>query len=266
MKKAFIAVITAAAAMASAAVSCGKKENSTSAPESTPTTETVSEADTTEWEMDEWDAEHREDMKLKAEEGIDITSQPFPECGEIPDDWQEISYEDVSMRIPPDLTESDFGLSYVKAYYTEEDGFRTAYIVDKMEARSGFFNDFSFPELTEEVVKDSFADLGIDYDGSRLSMFKSALSLTSALRTDDNEISFENAGLAKEILLSDNSEVYYRQINGHDVYFLKDGKGRDGYRCFDIELFVDDNSYYSAEVIGGTLEEALMMCSTIDIK
>lgn len=266
MKKAFIAVITAAAAMATVTVSCGKKENSTSAPEIVTTSETVSEADTTESDMDESDAEYREDMELKAEEGVDITPQPFPECGEVPDDWQEISYEGVSMRIPSDLAESEMEVSYVKEYHKEDDGFRQAYIVEKMEARSGFLKNFRFPELTEEVVKDSFADLGIDYDGSRLSMFKAALSLTSALRTDDNDMSFKNAELAKEFLLSDNSEVYYRQINGHDVYYLKRDKGKDGFWCFSAEIFVDDNSYYSAEVIGGTPEEALMMCSTIDIK
>ena len=263
MKKAFMAIIAAAAVMAFSAVSCGsKKEDSGAVNETTA----ASEEDTTEEETtDPDDEEYRELIRRKAEEGIDITPQPLPEYDNIPEDWKEISYERVSLRIPPDLEETEMWPSYVKTCYGKEDSFRTAYIVEKMENKYGFLNT-GFPEVNEETAAEAFKELGIEFDGSWLSMYKAVLSLTSEMRTDSNAESFETAMIAKEFTIRDNSEVYYKQINGCDVYFMKNDFSNDGCESFNAMIFVSDNEYYQVQVIGDTIEEALMMCSTIDIK
>ncbi|MBR3667521.1 MAG: hypothetical protein IKN66_10235 [Ruminococcus sp.] len=265
MKKAFMAIIAAAAVMAFSAVSCGsKKEDSGAVNETTA----VSEEDTTEAETTDPDnEEYRELKRREAEEGVDITPQPLPEYDNIPEDWKEISYERVSLRIPPDLEETEMWPSYVKTCYGKEDSFRTAYIVEKMESLTSLYaTGYSFPEITEETVAEAFKELGIEFDGSLLSMYKAVLSLTSEMRTDSNAESFETAMLAKEFMIRDNSEVYYKQINGCDVYYLKDDLSHDGFWSFSVEIFVSDNENYQVQVIGDTIEEALMMCSTIDIK
>ncbi|HNZ98000.1 hypothetical protein [Ruminococcus sp.] len=264
MKKAFMAIIAAAAVMAFSAVSCGsKKEDSGAVNETTA----ASEEDTTEAETTDPDNEEYRELKRRdAEEGVDITPKPLPEYDNIPEDWKEISYERVSLRIPPDLEETEMWPSYVKTCYGKEDSFRTAYIVEKMESENGFYMNYSFPEITEEAVAEAFRELGIEYDGSQLSMYKAVLSLTSEMRTDSNAESFETAMLAKEFELRFSSEVYYRQINGCDVYYLKDDLSHDGFWSFNAMIFVSDSEYYQVQVIGDTIEEALMMCSTIDIK
>ena len=267
MKKTFIAVAAAVSAMAFTAVSCSnKKEENASVAGNTTAAETVSTEETAEEVTVDAEAEgNRQYMKGKAEEGVDITVQPFPECGEIPDDWKEISYESVSMRIPPDFEEEENAAHYIKKTYGKKDSFETAYIVEKMKFDNGLIKNYTYPEITEEVVANAFKELGIDYDGTPLSTYKAVLSLTSEMRTDQNAESFEQAMLAKEIFLSDSSEVFYKQINGHEVYIKKAENGSDGFWCFSAELFVNSKESYSVEVIGDTLEDALKMCSTISI-
>ena len=266
-KKALTAFI-AAAAMVFTAVSCSdKKEDSSAANENTASSEAVTAEDNTETEtIAPEEDEYIKDTISKAEEGVDITPQPLPESGDISEEWKEIAYEGVSLRIPPDLEEEEGALSYVKKCYGMEDGFRTAYIVEKMESKCSFYKNYSFPEITEEAVADAFKELGIEYDGSLLSMYKAVLSLTSEMRTDSNAESFETAMLAKNFMLLHSSEVYYKQINGHDVYFMKSDSSHDGYWSFSVYIFVSDNEFYQVQVVGDTLEEAMNMCSTIDIK
>lgn len=270
MKRTLIALT--AAAMVFTAVSCSnKKEEKNTASEITAASEAVTDEVTTEEvtideEAEQRNKENREYMKRKAEEGVDITPQPFPECGDVPDDWKEISYESVSMRIPPDFEEEETSLSYIKESYGKKDTFETAYIVQKMKFDYGLIKDYTYPEITEEVVSNAFKELGIEYDGTPLSTYRAVLSLTSEKRTDNNAEYFEQAMLAKEMMLKDSSEVYYKQINGYDVYYKKAEDGQDGFWCFSIELFVNSKESYSIEVVGDTLEEALMMCSSVNIE
>ena len=267
MKKTFIALAAAVSAMAFTAVSCSsKKEENASVAGNTTAAKTISTEETAEEVTVDAEAEgNRKYMKGKAEEGVDITVQPFPECGDIPDDWKEISYESVSMRIPPEFEEEENAAHYIKKTYGKKDSFETAYIVQKMKSDNGLIKNYTYPEITEEVVANAFKELGIEYDGTPLSTYKAVLSLTSEMRTDQNAEYFEQAMLAKEMFLKESSEVYYRQINGYDVYYKKDEDGKDGFWCFSIELFVNSKESYSVEVIGDTLEDALMMCSTIYI-
>jgi hypothetical protein len=264
MKKAFMAIIAAAAVMAFSAVSCGSKKEDSGAVNATTA---ASEDDTTEAETTDPDSEvYKEIIRRDAEEGIDITPKPLPEFDHIPEDWKEISYERVSLRIPPDLEEKEAAASYVKMCYSTDDYFRMAYIVEKMENEDGFDPDYRYPEITKEAAAEAFKELGIEFDGSLLSMYKAVLSLTSEMRTDSNAESFETAMLAKEIMLEFNYEVYYKQINGCDVYFLKDELDRHDYWSINAVIFVSGSEYYQVQIYGGNMEEALMMCSTIDIK
>jgi hypothetical protein len=129
-----------------------------------------------------------------------------------------------------------------------------------------------FPEVSEENIAAAFNTLGIDYDGTRTSFYKAVLSFTSADRTEENAEAFEIAALAKGFCFLIFPEVYYICSDGHDIYahrYPSEGSNGEKYpesndARFWVGAFADSNTEYTLMVKGGSREEALMICSTIE--
>ena len=281
MKRTFAAF--AAVILAFTAVSCGKKEEKASDEETAVETtaeasaqdidELLTEKTTTAEELEQ----ELKKLKKSALERVNMTAQSIPEY-EIPDDWHEISDGRIKMLVPSDVTDqSSENSSIVMGKFLNED--RSVSVItmesndwsDKEEETDESEN--YFPEISEENIAAAFNTLGIEYDGTRTSFYKAVLSFTGADRTKENADAFEIAALAKGFCFFAFPEVFYIDANGHDIYahgYPPEGLTGEKFpesnsARFWVGAFADSNTEYTLMVKGKTREEALMMCSTIEI-
>ncbi|MBR1823107.1 MAG: hypothetical protein IJ779_02605 [Ruminococcus sp.] len=254
----FIMVLTAAAA-----VSCGSK---TEAPE--PASE-VSEVSAEESSGEGNSSDYENEKKLKREkmlneslDYIDLTAEPFPECESIPEDWQEISFGNISARCPADMTvlEKD----EYSAEYADEDYNKSIEIYAAQEHEADSQGGPWFPEINTDTVKRIFGKLGLDFDGSYASYYKDVLSYTSENSDDLGEDDFQSAKIMKYVALHDFERVYHRDISDLDGYVGK-LESTKYFERFGVYIF-DSNTEYYVSADAETAEEALMMCSTIEVK
>jgi len=278
MKKKFAAL--AAVIMAFSAVSCSKKEEKASDETAVETTaeadsqdidDLLTEKTTTAEELEK----AKKEMKRSALERVDITAQPIPEY-EIPADWHEVSDGRIKMLVPSDVTEQTTGNgSIVLGKFLNEDKSVSVIAMKGNDWSKKEEDDDSenyFPEVNDESIAKAFAELGIDYDGTRTSFYKAVLSFTGADRTKENADAFEIAALAKGFCFFAFPEVFYRDANGHDIYahgYSLEGLTGEKFpesndARFWVGAFADSNTEYTFMVKGKTREEALMMCSTIE--
>ena len=280
MKKAFMAIIAAAAMMAFSAVSCGKDKEEASAPGAD-----VSSVQDTTKSLDDLLAEYTTtaeelekqlaDMREKAMERVDITAKPIADY-EIPSDWKEVSDGRMRFRVPPDVedqTSSSGSIILGKFNNAEKDvSVITMNGNDWSDKEDITEEEDFFPEASDEKCAEAFEKLGIEYDGTRTSFYKAVLSFTSADRTDENAEAFDTAALAKGLCFIDFPEVFYKNSDGHDIYahaypmpdIILGGK-EDKYESgsFWVGAFADPNTEYTLSVRARSREEALMICSTI---
>lgn len=280
MKKAFMAIIAAAAVMAFSAVSCGKDKEEAPAAEAdvssvqdtaTSSDDLFAEYTTTAEELEQLLA----DMRKKAMERVDITAQPIADY-EIPGDWKEVSDGRMRFRVPPDVedqTSSSGSIILGKFKNAEKDvAILTMNGNDwSKQEDSSEENDF-FPEASDEKTTEAFEKLGMEYDGTRTSFYKAVLSFTSADRTDENAEAFDTAALAKGLCFIEFPEVFYKNSDGHDIYahaypmpdiLLGGNEDKDDSGSFWVGAFADPNTEYTLSVHARSREEALMICSTI---
>ena len=262
MKKLIIALI--AAAMALTAVSCEKSGK----------TQKKSAEETQTKNMSEYEAEKRGSMKERAIdeafEKADMTAQQI-EKYDIPDDWKELSFRGISMCVPPDVEASE-GFTGSEEYRNPSG---TVHIIPWAGYTwdEGFGGDEDFPEITDEKVRNAFSELGIGYDGTRLSFYRAVLALTGSSRTDENADAFETAVLAKGIEFSNVAEVFVTESDGHPIYINglyneaeMEEEDTEKYRTsFSASIFADENTEYTVMIFAGSMSEALKMASSIKI-
>lgn len=270
MKKKFAAL--AAVIMAFSAVSCSKKEDKPSETENTTASEAVSTEDvtdevTTEEETeDERTLKYKKEIEANMERCADITMQELPEY-DIPDDWHEINNGTVKMLVPPDVEETEHEESYVYTNeYRNEEGSVHVFCLKSIKWDGGCLYDFGFPELSEELVERAFSKLGIEYDGTKTSMIKALTSFTSTDKTEKNKEAYRIALIEKTIEFKIYSCIFHNISDGHDV-FIK-GEYNNVYPDKEMSyayvyIFSDSNNSYSVRVEAPSVEEILMMCSTI---
>ena len=269
-----------AAAIAVTAVSCGKAAKETASEEENITvSETtsldldalLSEYTTTAEELEQQLAE----MKETAMERVDLTAKPIPEYT-IPDDWKEMSDGRMKFLVPPDVEDQTSSTgSLILGKYRNEDKSVSVIIMkgNDWSEHEEDEEDNYFPEASEENYTKAFSELGLDYDGTRTSFYKAVLSFTSADRTEENAEAFDNAALAKGLCFLTFPEVYYVCSDGHDIYahgYPSEGLNGEKYpesndARFWVGAFADSNTEYTLMVQGSSKEEALMICSTIEI-
>jgi hypothetical protein len=260
LKKTIITFI--AALMAVTAVSCSSNSNVISQePEVSGYSEEYIAETTIDEEFSKDKEEHRERMREEALDYINITAEPFPECDPVPDDWRKVSYENISLYIPPDVKRTDSETSekrFCNKDYTKEVSFEGSWEKEVDEMGGPWF-----PEIDKRAVKDIFNGLGINYDGTYASFRKGVLSYTSENENDRTKDVFDAARIIKYVDLHDTERVYYRQINGLDGYIQKErSENGNEYNAYYV-CIIDKDTTYELDIEGETNEEALMMCSTI---
>ena len=271
MKKTIIAA--ALAAITFAAVSCSdKKEDKLSETENTTASEVVSTEDvtdevTTEEETeDEMTKRRREEFEEAMERCADITMQELPEY-DIPDDWHEINNGTVKMLVPSDVEETEkMDSSLVSNEYQNEDDSVHIIFHHFTKWDEGCLYDYRAPELSEELVAKALSKLGIDYDGTRVSMIKAITSFTSADKTEKNEEAYRIASMEKAAEFDWYSCIFHNMSDGHDVFIKGDYNSYypdDEMDYAFVNIFSDSNNSYSVRVEAPSEEEILMMCSTL---
>ena len=266
MKKTLTALITAAIALT--AVSCSNKnENKPSETESTTASEAVTAEVTTEEETeDELTKRIREELEEDMKRCDDITLQELPEY-DIPDDWHEINNGTVKMLVPPDVEETEkMDSSWVSNEYQNEDDSIHIIFHDWSKWDSGWVGTPAYPDLTGEDVEKAFAELGLDYDGTKASFIKAVSSFTGAEKTRDNEEAYRIASIEKAVEFQLYASVFHDLSDGHDVFIKGDYNKYSpdkemGHAI--VLIFSDGNNEYSVRVEAPSEEEILMMCSTI---
>lgn len=267
MKRTLTALITAA--MAFTAVSCGNKnEDKPSETESTTASEAVTDEVTTEEETeDELTKRIREELEEDMKRCDDITLQELPEY-DIPDDWHEINNGIVKMLVPPDVEETEkMDSSRVSNEYQNEDDSIHIIFHDWSKWDSGWVGTPAYPDLTGEDVEKAFAELGLDYDGTRASFIKAVSSFTGAEKTRDNAEAYRIASIEKAVEFHFYEAIFHNLSDGHDVFINGDYyKNYDDEEIMDhayVLIFSDGNNEYPVRVEAPSEEEILMMCSTI---
>jgi len=277
MKRTLIAFT--AAAMLLTAVSCGSPDDKTAPAEETATAvittrsleDMLAELTTTAEELEEQIAE----MRVQAMKRADLTAQPIPEY-DIPGDWKEMSDGRIKFLVPPDVVENTSSKStLIPGSFRNEDKSVAVIIMngnDWNEYYETEDEDSYFPEVSEENVVKAFRELGIDYDGTRASFYRAVLSFTSADRTDENAWAFDTAALAKGLCFLTFPEVFCKDSDGHDIYAhgyasenLLGKKSKNSDSKFWVGAFADSNTEYTLMVTARSREEALMICSTIEL-
>jgi hypothetical protein len=295
MKKTLTALI--AAAMTFTAVSCGEKKKDSSS--ESINAEITTEAETT---------QSVEDMiddylpVFDSHLGIDMTAEPLPETESIPDDWQEISNGKISFRVSADVKMDDFE-------YEFEDGHTFKSTTAKSEDKKIFMSFFDgtdwsveeepttldsdligedtidfakknaeekgYPkdgDITEEKTVRYLSEMGLEYDGTRTSLYRALLGFSSKMKTDDNSEAFEYIATLKAITIAVSFPgVYYMEADGKPVYVypyagaIYDPSKVDTskLRTVWVEAFVSPDKAYTAMVRGHDMEEAMEIASTL---
>ena len=268
MKKTLITL--AVAAMAFTAVSCGnKKEDKPSETEITTASEAVTDEVTTEEETeDELTIRLREELEEDMKRCDDITLQELPEY-DIPDDWHEINNGIVRMLVPPDVEETEkMDSSRVSNEYQNEDDSIHIIFHDWSKWDEGWVGTPAYPDLTGEDVEKAFAELGLDYDGTRASFIKAVSSFTSTEKTRDNAEAYRIASIEKAVEFHFYEAIFHNLSDGHDVFIKGDynkySPDKEMGHAF-VLIFSDGNNEYPVRVEAPSEEEILMMCSTIEL-
>ena len=245
-------IILLSAALLITAVSCGKDSES-SGTEKTTVSISYTEGTALQSEpeipgvhiVDDIDEEALDEALKQAEAyempafdplaGIDITAEPLPEMGDIPDDWKRISDGRLSFCVPPDVELGERILTLrtaknsdntVKVMFMDgndwkalnENGYEIDYEeyglsqeqidnIKAMEAEEASkaekeAEELGYPgdeDITNEKTEKYMAAMGYEYDGSQLSKYKALLSMTSADRTDDNAEAFDYLATLKAL-------------------------------------------------------------------
>ncbi|SHM17182.1 hypothetical protein [Ruminococcus flavefaciens] len=251
MKKTLIAL--AAAAMALTAVSCGEKEKGTS-----------SEGVNAETTIEVSAGELMKDISERAAvEKADMTAKPTEKC-DIPDDWKELTVDGLKIRVPSGVEElnADPGM---RRFGDETKGL---YLTTSaaVEYDGGVLFSALNPDTSEEKVRQAFSELGIEYNGTRLSFLKAALSITSADKTDENAEAFETAIKAKGGEFDFADEVYVSESDGHQIYIILDKKFfKSDVVSLTVYYFVDEKTAYTVGINAGTMEEALQIATNLSL-
>lgn len=288
MRRAALVFLTASIALT--AVSCGKYDPPAAQPEAVEATEAVTEDAASGSILDEIDLEdpssiaaleeQAEDIRERARAAADLTAQPMPEQ-EIPADWEEITNGKLAVYAPPGLEYKETSAGIFPSFYKSSDKETTVSFwegndwSEKEESEIDSFMYSLLPEASEDRTAEAFAALGLDYDGTRASFYKAALSFTSADRTEENAEYFDAAVIAKGMALGYYGEVFHKDDNGRDIYIhsyssrLYDPRKPEefdpDYRMIWIGAFADGNTEYTALIKGRTHEEALQIASTARI-
>ena len=275
MKRTLTAIT--AAVMLLTAVSCGEKKTDSPLTEDTAaateaaaesSSENTTEEETVDYGDSEFKEKIRERTKDQIEDCIGFTELPVPDFDNIPDDWQEISYNNISLRVPQDIMEVNSDDVYFQKAYADESGDRAVRFLGGLTYDEGFISNMYFPEITADVVKKTFEILGVEYDGTIGSSLRALLAVTEDTRTDSNASAFEIASILKADAFGSYKEVRYKNVNGYDVFFKKGSysEDEDGFVYFIIDIYDRNNVEYLLSISGKSLEEALMMCSTLKIE
>ena len=253
MKKTIIAA--ALAAMTFAAVSCSdkKEDKLTDNVEETTVEVTISEEDIM-----------RDIAKDSAAEKVDMTAQQI-EKYDIPEDWQELSVENFKIYVPSGVEELDADTG-MRRFGDESKGLYLT-ILPAIKYDCGMTLGALNPDLSEEKVKQAFSELGIEYNGTRLSFMKAALSLTSADKTDENAEAFETAILAKGTEFDMDKEILVSESDGHPIYIdvYKDLGLKKEKASIGVNFFIDESTVQSFVVNADTMDEALQIATNLKL-
>ncbi len=246
-------------------------------------TEPVTAEDTTLNLLEEYSASPEEVdeavslIKETAKKAVDLTAQPIPEFT-VPDDWHQITDGKVSLYVPSDVTELASGS--LKRFQNEDKSIIILFMSGNdwsQEEEDETFTQLIPEAKTENTIK-AFAGLGIEYDGTRRSFYRAALSFTSADRTEENAEDFDAAVIAKGLAFDIYPEIFFMEKDGKDFYahgmntLLPDYSLEAGsqepdpdYHNIWLGAFADDNIEYTVMIKTPTKEESLHIASTAAI-
>ena len=253
MKKTLIALI--AAVMAFTAVSCGEKEKKEETSSESVNTETTAEVSADELMKDI--------SERAAVDKADLTAQQI-EKSDIPEDWKELNVDGLKIRVPSGVEELNadpgtrrFGDETKRLFITTS---------SSVEYDGGLLFSALNSDISEEKVRQAFSELGIDYNGTRLSFLKAALLLTSADKTDENAEAFETAIKAKGGEFDFADEVYVSESDGHQIYTIVNKKFfKNDVTSLTVYYFADEKTAYTVGVNAGTMEEALQIATNLSL-
>lgn len=251
MKRTLTAIT--AAAMVFTSISCGEKKKDTSS-------ESVNAETSAEASVDEL---MKGISERAAIDKADMTAKPT-EKYDIPDDWKELTVDGLKIRVPSGVEELTadpgtrrFGDETKRLFITTSPA---------VEHDGGLALSALNPDTSEEKVAQAFSELGIEYNGTRLSFFKAALSLTSADKTDENAEAFETAITAKGSEFDFADEVYVSESDGHQVYTMANKKFfKNDVASVTVYYFVDEKTAYTVGINTGTMEEALQIATNLSL-
>ena len=245
-----ISVLLLSAVLIVSAVSCGKAEKQS---EETAA-ETVS----------------AEDYVFDPMAGIDMTAQAIPETA-IPDDWKEITDGNIALMVP-----SDMEGKRIKYATSDNENYVMFMGVQEWERYDESFSDEEYPQLNGENLRNAFADVGIEFDGSRRDLYRALLETTSAVRTDENAESFETIALMKSQVLGNLfPEVFVSETADGPVYVLiflgamtsytdfKDSYVPGEHTAALVVAFRDENTECTALIRGSSFDTMMKMASSV---
>ena len=240
--------------------------------------------------------------------GINMKAEPMPETEPIPDDWHEVSNGLISFMVPQDVEFDSFeydlgnGDTYKSTTAKSEDRRITIMFFDGndwkakaeeeddgTDALKETFDDEAIEKIEEIYADKGYSDkvdineedtvrymseLGLDYDGSRESLYRALFEFDESMQTDENEAAFEYiAQLKAEIIGMMYPGVYYMEAGGKPVYIHKyagvyydpSKEKKDGYKSVWIGAFASPDMEYTALVRGSDEAEALQIVSSMKI-
>ncbi|MBR1738948.1 MAG: hypothetical protein IJ737_01535 [Ruminococcus sp.] len=247
--------------LAAAMAACGKEPAEETTVQSSEAAADISEDDDTGFGLPEFDPHA----------GINMTAVPL-DSYEIPDDWERYSDGTVSFMAPAGLEKKDNSLSGTPVFQSE----------DKV-IMLWFFepHDWSVPDDDEDTAADpeemtteeeiaAFRELGIEHEGSRLSLYKGLLSFTEKDRTEENAEAFERlARLKAECIGMAFPGVRYLSEGGRDIFvhyyegvFYDPASEEDEHKAVWVSAFRDENTEQSVMIRSGSQEMTEMIAST----
>jgi len=240
--------------------------------------------------------------------GINLSIDPMPEIAEIPADWHEVTDDKLTFKVPADVQlggnvmkiaqneDSTLVVGFLGETHWNEESldsdmmydtyFDTSYLsgedLETAEKQVEEFEEYASETVRErgypvdgemENIEDDMKAMGLEYDGSGLSMYRALLSVTEKDRTDDNAEAFEHIAMAKALVFGDKYPgMRYLEADGVPVYLctypnsLSDRKaGITEYKRLWISAFVEPDLGYTALINARSMEEALQIASTIKI-
>ncbi len=207
----------------------------------------VSEAETTAETTTLSDEERLAKMQANYLKRLALTASELPaEALEVPDDWEKLTVNGVTVRIPADFAEDAEDSTTYSFKCGDVKGYVNFYEDDEVDI-NGLYK--SMLEMTD--LKSAFGSFGLEFDGTVRSMYKNLLTLTAEdLESADEKTKNDLSSFGALFMFTE--KMYDLEKDGCELFIsdMKDSmKDDDGNDAYSVDIF-DDNSELYVVTIG----------------